>query len=293
MQRLFLACFVLLAGLATSFSQDSSPRETERKTETPQQNEQISNPFYGTATPFPSWYFEKPFPFIVNINTGKHADEKNQCAEPKDWKEWSGYAWCRSLEWIDAERVIAVFTAILGFGTFFLWLSTRKLVKGFNKTAESQLRAYVSVMPKLVLNWGHKTNKLGVSVDITNHGQTIGLEICHSFSMAIFDAPLPKGFVFPEPERQYDQNNSLFPRMTAPVRLFLDSLLTTDEITDIEKGDKRFHTWGIMSYRDAFQKKRTTRYSFSFGGSDFANSMKKVPGAMWNWENGQHHNDAT
>jgi hypothetical protein len=293
MQKLFLACVLLVAGLAISFSQESSPGEAERKAETSQKNDQISNPFYGMAAQFPSWYFEKPFPFIVNINTGKHADEKSQCAEPKDWKEWGAFAWCRSLEWIDPERATAIFIAILTFATFFLWLSIRKLAKVANKTAASQLRAYISVTPKQVLNWGHKTNNLGISFDIVNHGQSIGSDIRHSFSMAILDAPLPSGHVFAKPERQHDQTISLFPGMIVPVRLYLDSLLTADEIEDIEKGEKRFHTWGTMSYRDAFQKMRTTRFSFSFGGPDFANSMKKVPGTTWNWEHGPHHNDAT
>lgn len=293
MQKLFLTCVLLLAGLASSFSQDPGPWDTEPKAETSQQNGQINNPLYGVPAPFPSWYFEKPFPLIVNVNTGKPAVGKSECAEPEKWEEWGLFAWCRSSEWIDVERLIAIFTAILGFATFFLWLSIRRLVKNARKNAESQLRAYISVKPKLVLNWGHKTNKLGVSFDIENHGQTIGFEICHSFSMAILDAPLPEAFAFAKPNRKLEQNNSLFPRVTVPVRLFFDSLLTADEIAEIEKGDKRFHIWGVMSYRDAFQHMHTTRFSFSFGGPDFANSMKKAAGASWNWEHGQHHNDAT
>jgi hypothetical protein len=291
MKKLFLACVLLFAGMAISFSQDTSQREN--KAEIPPKNDQSSVPFFGTATQFPSWYFDKPFPFIVNINTGKHVDEKSQCAEPADWQDWGTFAWCRSLEWIDPERAIAIFIAVLTFATFFLWLSIRRLAKTANRTAEAQLRAYISVTPKQVLNWGHKTNNLGISFDIVNHGQTIGSDIRHSFSMAILDAPLPNGHVFQKPEREHDQTISLFPRMIVPVRLYLDSLLTADEITGIEKGDKRFHTWGVMSYRDAFRKMRTTRFSFSFGGPDFANSMKKVPGATWSWEHGPHHDEAT
>jgi hypothetical protein len=297
MQRLFLAFIFLLAGVAISYSQDTSHRENKDETlqapQTPPKNGQLSDPFHGMAAQFPSWYFEKPFPFIVNINTGKHPDEKSQCVAPTDWKEWGAFAWCRTLEWIDPERATAIFIAILTFATFFMWLSIRKLAKVAYKTAASQLRAYISVTPKLVLNWGHKTNNLGVSFDIANHGQTIGSDIRHSFSMAILDSPLPAGHVFAKPERQHDQTISLFPRMIVTVRLFLDSLLTADEIAGIEKGDKRFHTWGVMTYRDAFQKMHTTRFSFSFGGPDFVNSMKKVPGATWSWEHGPHHNDAT
>ncbi len=48
----------------------------------------------------------------MNVYTGKPAGEEGHCASPKDWKEWGAFAWCRSLDWIDAERVIAVFTVI-------------------------------------------------------------------------------------------------------------------------------------------------------------------------------------
>jgi hypothetical protein len=48
-----------------------------------------------------------------------------------------------------------------------------------------------------------------------------------------------------------------------------------------------------MHYQDAFKARRTTKFSFSFGGSDFANYMRGVPGAQYNWEHHQTHNDAT
>lgn len=41
------------------------------------------------------------------------------------------------------EWVVAIFTAVLAFATYFLWRATVRLVRGAEKTAERQLRAYV------------------------------------------------------------------------------------------------------------------------------------------------------
>jgi hypothetical protein len=194
------------------------------------------------------------------------------------------------------DTLIALFTAGLFIATWWLYRATRTLVIGAERTAQDQLRAYISVTAKLVLNWRHatpQTHALAVGFDIENHGLTIGREIRHNFSMAIFSNPLPNGFAFPEADRQFDQNNSLFPRTSVPVRLFHNQTLTNNEMISIENGATRFHTWGIMTYRDAFQQLRTTRFSFSFGGPDFAASMRNVQGAAWTWENGPGHNDAT
>jgi hypothetical protein len=66
--------------------------------------------------------------------------------------------------------------------------------------------------------------------------------------------------------------------------------LTQAEIASVEAGTTHFHTWGVLHYTDAFQEKRTTRFAFSFGGPDFARSMKGIKGASWSWPNRPGHN---
>ncbi len=82
-------------------------------------------------------------------------------------------------------------------------------LKTIQDTAERQLRAYISLSPKLVFNWRHEVNVLAVGFDTENHGQTVALNIAYDFAMAILDSPLPAGFIWPKPDRKYDQNNSL------------------------------------------------------------------------------------
>lgn len=184
-------------------------------------------------------------------------------------------------------------TAILAGFTYKLWKDTSRLVTSAEDTSKRQLRAYISITPKLVLNWNSSSVPLWVGFDIRNHGQTIGAEIVYVFGMGIFDCNQPINFPFPPADREYNQENSLFPRDDVPVRLSFQRMLTDEEIVGIENGTKRFHTWGVMHYRDSFNEKRTTEFSFSFGGPEFAKSMANIPGALWYWENGPGHNNAT
>jgi hypothetical protein len=191
---------------------------------------------------------------------------------------------------------------LLGIVTWMLWFATVRLVQGADKTAERQLRAYVSVEPKIVYNFG-STNLIIIGVETKNHGQTPATEISHDFSTGLLPNPLPGGFIFPPPVRQLDTNNSLFPNAIVPVRFNHDRLLTPAEVTAIERDTQRFHIWGLTHYRDAFGRPRTTKISASFGGPDFAQTTANVttgkfgpngaliPGWFWAW--GEHHNDAT
>lgn len=194
-----------------------------------------------------------------------------------------------------ATIFIAAFAIILGLFTVSLASSTRDLVDEVRRTAERQLRAYISVTPKNVLNWmlNISTDHIGFEFEIKNHGQSPGFEILYEYWMGLADCPFPQGFKLPASNRQYNQNNSLFPGAAVPVRLFFENVLTRNEIDDVELGTKRFHLWGYMRYRDAFAQNRITKFSFSFGGPDFSRSIRGAAGAKWNWEHGQGHNDAT
>jgi hypothetical protein len=138
---------VLLALCGVAHSEEGGPGESEGKAEAAQTDNQHGGTPKQITVPANS-----PAPTIININTGKHSGEESHCAQPKDWKEWGSFAWCRSLEWIDAERIIAIWTVVLGIATCILgvatvkpWRATDRLVKGAEETAQRQLRAYVSV----------------------------------------------------------------------------------------------------------------------------------------------------
>jgi hypothetical protein len=110
--------------------------------------------------------------------------------------------------------------------------------------------------------------------------------------MNVFPNPIPPGFILPKPTKKFDQNTTIFPSIAPlPVQFPFDRKLTEEEISGIESDHKSFRIWGIMSYRDAFGTPRITKFDASFGGPDFANGMKNVPGAKWFWRFNPGHND--
>jgi hypothetical protein len=139
-------CAIFIIWFGSALSKESRPGKPEHKTEAPNANNQRrDDDFQQMRVPFTFWFNSQPLPPVINIYTNKHANDKSECAEPKNWKEWGSFAWCRSLEWIDPDRVIAIFTVVLGTVTFFLWLATRNLVRGAEKIGEAQVRAYVNI----------------------------------------------------------------------------------------------------------------------------------------------------
>jgi hypothetical protein len=129
---------------------------------------------------------------------------------------------------------------LLFLATVGLWWATWRLVIGADRTAERQLRAYVSVEPTIVYNFGTAA-LIMIGVDVQNHGETPAGIIFHDFETALLPNPLPGNFVFPVPSRRLDTNNSLFPKSKVPVRFNHDNLLTPAEVADIGSDVRRFH----------------------------------------------------
>lgn len=211
-----------------------------------------------------------------SVGSGDKAT-KSSPESPKQWLE----------RWSLSDKIAAI-VAIIAFLQFVALIATWGVML---LSARRQLRAYVSVTPKLVYNW-RKANHIGISFELKNHGQTPAFVSHYDFSMDVI-GKMGDELPFISFTQEYKQRNTLFPQSDVPVRLFNNRHLNKGEIAAIETGASRFHIWGIAYYRDAFGRKRTTYFSFSFGGADFATSMRKPPGPGWNWENGQRHNEAT
>jgi hypothetical protein len=113
---------VLLALCGAAHSEERSPRESENKAETAQGDDQ-----HGEASKQITVPANSTAPTVINVFTGKHSGQERECSQPKDWKEWPAFAWCKIDNYWDAERTIAAFTVILAISTTFLWWSTRKL----------------------------------------------------------------------------------------------------------------------------------------------------------------------
>ena len=136
--RFVFTCFLFLDLGSSAISEIRGPNKPVTATS---YNNQKSDEADKPAYRFPAWPSAQPAPRVINIFTAKHSGDVSECSGYKDWKNWGTFVWCRFWEWVDAERVIAIFTIILGIATWLLWRSTDKLVIGAENMSKRQLRA--------------------------------------------------------------------------------------------------------------------------------------------------------
>jgi hypothetical protein len=90
----------------------------------------------------------------------------------------------------NAEAIIALFTIILGIATWLLWRATDRLVRGADKNAERQLRAYVLVHHAEMIERILDEQQSAASVTFKNYGQTPARHATVWLETRICDLPL-------------------------------------------------------------------------------------------------------
>jgi hypothetical protein len=226
-----------------AFSQESSPRESENKATSPENHDAQSTAAQNAATP----------PGItvaptIQIRSGKHAEEPSHCTQPKDWKKWGYFGWCRTWEWLDAEKIIAVFTVILGVATWKLWRSTDALVRGAEVTAERQLRAYVGV--RRIYFDKSNPGSISVVVEINNFGQTPANYCSTNIFLKIGPTD---GSQFPGLIREgFDNQSTLMPSHERTVICHLNERKDTapNILRAINDGKLAIYVIGAIRYQD-------------------------------------------
>jgi hypothetical protein len=186
-----------------------------------------------------------------------------------------------------STAIIAAFTIALSLVTFLLWFGGERL-------SQRELRAYVSVTPKNAILNKDSTRIVGVNCMVKNHGKTPAFKVNYVFGISI----LPIGSELPHATMELSLNAAVFPDVEMSTHFFSGKPFTREETNDVGNGTRRFHFWGIATYRDAFKKRRTTKFNASMGGPDFAEHLGAArgryvtpPNFRWVWEDG--HNEAT
>ena len=198
----------------------------------------------------------------------------------------------------NAEDIIACFTIILALSTIFLWVATRDLVGGHGRTAERQLRAYLSIAGTFIENYGTQRHAT-INWRVKNHGQTPAFDIDYRFTIEVLPVRLPDGFDFPPPQREIRGGATLFPGADMAAWFHNDRPFTEEEYDGVEDCTRNIHIWGVMSYRDAFKHRRTTLFNVILGGPNFVETMRQIrahrerPGPGYIWVSGPKHNQAT
>lgn len=288
-----LIAFLLVVLSTQAFSEESNPRGSESKADTTQGDNQRGGAPKQITVPANS-----ASPTIINVTAGKQTGEESNCSHPKNWTEWGSFSVCRSFEWFDSEKTIAIFTVILGIATGFLWWATRALVRGAEDTARRQLRAYISINPVEINSTADSEERFTqVTCFLKNHGQTPAREMHYIFDFDVLPNPLVSGFVFPPPTIPIHANSTLFPQADMRVWFNFNRLLTTEEFNLVEQDRLRLHIWGSVFYKTAFAQQCQTDFRASVGGPAFVANLRAVrrntkgPSFNWTWEPGHGEGD--
>jgi hypothetical protein len=156
---------------------------------------------------------------------------------------------------------------LLFAATMGLWWATWRLVTGTEKTAERQLRAYVSVMKGIVTNIDGP-GPIEATVTVKNSGQTPAYDLVIWGGMSI---RVSSDDMIVPPEK-----GTPHPAILAPgaevFKVEKTYLTSNGDITDyhrtaIKEGRATLTVHGEITYIDAFGKKRFCNYRRFCGGS--------------------------
>ena len=154
--------------------------------------------------------------------------------------------------------LVAIFTGVLALSTIGLWTATRR-------SAERQLRAYISVRPSdAVIAMGQVPV---VKCTVVNHGVTPAKEVTRLVGVVIADYPLPpsmpfnyivmpsllvsKAVLHPNQETHFSAVSGGLPLSGADFQA-----ITT-------QSNRRLYVVGRVGYRDAFGQDRETKLCYS------------------------------
>ncbi|GEM_PF-3989196 len=154
------------------------------------------------------------------------------------------------------DKIAAVATAV-GFLQFVVLVATVHVMR---RSARQQLRGYVSAFPDFIRSFDEQT-LAEISFTTRNVGQTPAYDITHSSDIEVLPQPLPPGYRFPEPTGDRSTPTVLFPGRDFNGTKRAARTFSVDEILRIRNDEARIYIWGEIRYRDAFNKKRWTRFA--------------------------------
>jgi|SRR3954451_7154816 len=186
--------------------------------------------------------------------------------------------------------LVAIGTLFLSLFTLALWTATRALVRGAENTAVRQLRAYVFVRPDQVHVDLAKV-EIGMQYEKINAGQTPAYDVINIGEMRIMPWPLPDDFVvtpIDEKEANKHRNAPIGPKQRG---MFSKPTMKYRPL----KENERYYLLVIIRYRDAFDRRRTTRFCCSTDISELLAGARPGEDRETNaqrFESVTQHNDA-
>jgi hypothetical protein len=156
-------------------------------------------------------------------------------------------------------------TGLLAVSTLGLWLATRKLVHGAEKTAERQLRAYITVKRCKTRLERRPSGGWGLAwvPQIINAGQTPAYDVRVCTMSDIRPDPLPPGTdLLKELEPGTGSRHTLGTGQSVWPLVYRE--MSDSELTDLKSRAKgtAFYLWGTAVCRDIFRMERTTEFCY-------------------------------
>jgi hypothetical protein len=159
---------------------------------------------------------------------------------------------------------LALLTGVLAISTVGLWVATILSLRHARETAERQLRAYVCVAKGMIKNFS--PDKIPeVVVWLKNVGQTPAYDV--QSWLAIEGDSLPRKKPFKSDWKFTDHKSVIGPGEGSTILIDTEAPITAKYIDAIK--DRRWAIWGygLIRYRDAFGKNRTTEFRLIYNGN--------------------------
>lgn len=156
---------------------------------------------------------------------------------------------CQHFLYKVADDPISIFTILLFFATLGLWIATRSLVKGSDKTAQHQLRAYVGI-ESVVLKFEGTPPSIKATISYKNFGKTPARNIdCRAY-LSLLPNPL-------SPPIDIFSNNTLglkdlMPSQSNLSHPSIDFIGLPNPLNDLVREQYSLYLLGEIIYADIF-----------------------------------------
>jgi hypothetical protein len=234
-----------------------SKQKTESTLNTKQDANKRNNQTYKSAIPLP-----KTISNIENLPAKQQGENTTEQGN-EYWPIFFGVR-------------IKITDSLLCLFTLFLWWSTRRLVSGAESTAERQLRAYCLVAKAEITNIELGKQPKAI-ITIKNSGQTPAKNFWQIAVMG-YDAFPTEKLGNPDFRKAKKVEHPLPPQGYFTIEIPLSEPIRVQQhIDDLVSGGAAIYVVGEVRYKDAFGKKRITKYKVFAGGAIGLRSSGMAP----------------
>jgi hypothetical protein len=150
---------------------------------------------------------------------------------------------------------------LLFLATMALFWATWRLVKGAERTAERQLRAYVHISAARAIQVGAAINYY---VEAKNFGQTPAYNVRLRYMVKLREVISSEPFSLPEGAKA--SAATLAPGTPMHDEFTPNQMLGPNQLLAIKSGSKAIYIFGVITYDDIFNTERTTKFRYMLDG---------------------------